>query len=129
MQERRTITRADADSDQQKTRVRTDPRDTIAFVAELASRYELKTIQPLLHVCQSAAVTAYLNIAVLDRFKAGKSSFLNHFAGRDLLPVGVVPVTAVITALQWGPEDQAEVHFLKRPCQPHPDRTDRGIHR
>lgn len=24
----------------------------------------------------------------------------------------VVPVTAVITALQWGPEDQAEVHFL-----------------
>lgn len=81
-------------------------------------RYELTAIQPLLRVCQSAAATTDLNIAVLGRFKAGKSSFLNHFLGRDLLPVGVVPVTSVITELQWGPCEQAEVQFLDDHIEP-----------
>jgi hypothetical protein len=112
MQERHTISETTADSDQHTSRFRPDPRDTLAFVAELASRYELTAIQPLLQVCQLAALKTDLNIAVLGRFKAGKSRFLNHFVGRDLLPVGVVPVTSVITELQWGPQDTAEVHFL-----------------
>ena len=52
-----------------------------------------------------------LNIAVLGRFKAGKSSFLNHLIGRPLLPVGVIPVTSVVTEIQWGPEERAEILF------------------
>ena len=118
MQERQTTTRAAAGHDKLKTSADPDPPDAIPFVAELASRYQINAIQPLLRVCRSAATRTELNIAVLGRFKAGKSSFLNHFVGRDLLPVGVVPVTSVVTELQWGPQDQAEVHFLN-------DRTER----
>ncbi len=51
-------------------------------------------------------------MAVLGKFKAGKSSFLNSLAGKDALPVGVVPVTAVITELFWAPEEKARVKFL-----------------
>ena len=49
---------------------------------------------------------------MVGRFKAGKSSFLNHFLGRQLLPVGVVPVTTVVTTIGFGPEEKAIVHFL-----------------
>lgn len=88
------------------------PSEFISLAAELASRYELTAVQPFLHVCESAAICKDLNVAVLGRFKAGKSSFINHFMGRELLPVGVVPVTSVITELRGGRQDEAQVCFL-----------------
>ena len=54
----------------------------------------------------------YLDIAVLGQFKAGKSSFLNGFINKPLLPVGNVPVTSVITRMRFGPEEKAAVTFL-----------------
>ena len=51
-----------------------------------------------------------ISVAVLGRFKAGKSSFLNHFIGRNILPVGVVPVTAVVTEIRYGVREEARVH-------------------
>jgi len=53
-----------------------------------------------------------INIAVFGQFKAGKSSFLNHITGTNLLPVGVTPVTNVITILEYGEREQVTVHFL-----------------
>ena len=53
-----------------------------------------------------------IDVAVFGRFKAGKSSFLNHLTGRDVLPIGVVPLTAVITRLRFGPAERATVKFL-----------------
>ena len=94
--------------------------DVIALAEELAARYEVTALEPLLGACRSAAATKDLSIAVLGRFKAGKSSFLNHFVGRDLLPVGVVPVTSVITELLWAPEERAEVRFLDGTARPVP---------
>lgn len=49
---------------------------------------------------------------MIGRFKAGKSSFLNHFTNRPILPVGVVPVTAVVTEIRFGAMEKATVHFL-----------------
>lgn len=86
--------------------------DAVTLVSEIVSRYGIPALEPLLHVCRSAAACKDLSIALLGRFKAGKSSFLNHFFGRDLLPVGVIPVTSVITELRWGPHEGAEVLFL-----------------
>jgi len=51
-------------------------------------------------------------VAVFGRFKAGKSSFLNHLAGRAALPIGVLPLTAIITRLRHGPVERAAVRFL-----------------
>lgn len=53
-----------------------------------------------------------IDVAVLGRFKAGKSSFLNHLAGKEVLPVGVLPLTAVITRLRFGPVQRTNVRFL-----------------
>lgn len=86
--------------------------DVVQVVSDIASRYEISALQPLLEVCRSAAARQNLSIAVLGRFKAGKSSFLNHLVGRDVLPVGVTPVTSIVTEMFWGPAERAEVRFL-----------------
>ena len=48
-------------------------------------------------------------------FQSRESSFLNHFVGRELLPVGVIPVTSVVTEMAWAPEERAAIHFLRWP--------------
>jgi GTP-binding protein EngB required for normal cell division len=84
----------------------------IDFVSNLAQRYELSSLAPLLASCRSATSQHDVSVAVIGRFKAGKSSFLNHFTGRPILPVGVVPVTAVVTEIRFGPVEKAVVYYL-----------------
>ncbi|MBZ5594605.1 MAG: dynamin family protein [Acidobacteriia bacterium] len=50
-------------------------------------------------------------MAILGRFKAGKSSVLNHLLARRILPVGAIPVTTVGTEIEYGPDERAEVVF------------------
>jgi len=84
----------------------------IEFASELAERYELAALAPLLASCRTAVSRDEVSVAVVGRFKAGKSSFLNHFTNRSILPVGVVPVTAVVTEIGFGASEKAVVHFL-----------------
>ena len=81
------------------------------LVSDLAERYQLASIRPLLEVCKASGERTDLSIAVIGRFKAGKSSFLNHLIGQDILPVGVIPVTSVVTDVGLGAEDRAIVRF------------------
>ena len=53
-----------------------------------------------------------VDVAVLGQFKAGKSSFLNSLIGRDVLPVNVLPATAVITRIGHGPAERTLVRYL-----------------
>jgi GTP-binding protein EngB required for normal cell division len=80
--------------------------------AELCDRYRIADLRYFVESCRAFARAGTLNIAIFGRFKAGKSSFLNHLLGAPLLPVGVIPVTSVITKIEFGPEERAEVRFL-----------------
>ncbi|MBP7529668.1 MAG: dynamin family protein [Syntrophorhabdaceae bacterium] len=51
-------------------------------------------------------------MAIIGRFKAGKSSFLNSIIGKPVLPAGVIPVTTVITRLAYARSEEATVTFL-----------------
>ena len=87
-------------------------REALNTVRALCGRYQIGALEEFLESCQSFAQEKILNIAVLGRFKAGKSSFLNHLLGKALLPVGVIPVTTAVTEIQYGPEERALVRFL-----------------
>ncbi len=50
-------------------------------------------------------------VACLGQFKRGKSSLLNALVGASLLPVGVVPVTSVVTVVRFGERNAARVRF------------------
>jgi GTP-binding protein EngB required for normal cell division len=85
--------------------------DVLRTVADLCDRHGISTLEDFVESTRAFAQEKTLNIAVLGRFKAGKSSFLNQLLGRPLLPVGVIPVTSVVTEIQWGPADRAEILF------------------
>jgi GTP-binding protein EngB required for normal cell division len=53
-----------------------------------------------------------LQVAVLGQFKRGKSSFLNAILGDDMLPTGVVPLTAVATFIRWAAAPSIHVAYL-----------------
>lgn len=48
------------------------------------------------------------HLAVLGQFKRGKSTLLNALVGEDILPVGVVPLTAAPTFIEYGPRPGVE---------------------
>jgi len=50
-------------------------------------------------------------VACVGQFKRGKSTLINALAGKSLLPVGVAPVTAVVTVVRHGERPAARVRF------------------
>jgi ribosome biogenesis GTPase A len=52
------------------------------------------------------------HLAVLGQFKRGKSTLLNALTGEPILPVGVVPLTAVPTFIQFG--NSPKIGWLKQ---------------
>jgi ribosome biogenesis GTPase A len=52
-----------------------------------------------------------LHLAVLGQMKRGKSSFINALLGADILPTGVLPVTAVITEIKYGPVPEGTIIY------------------
>src|ERR1035441_8106694 len=85
-------------------------RPALDLAADVEARYEISALSGLLASARASAEQDEISVAVLGRFKAGKSSFLNHFIGRSILPVGVVPVTAVVTEIRYGARVEARVH-------------------
>jgi GTP-binding protein EngB required for normal cell division len=86
--------------------------NVLAKVECICGRHGITSLDEFIRSCRLFAEEKTLNIAVFGRFKAGKSSFLNHLLGRPLLPVGVIPVTSIVTEIQWGPGERAEVEYL-----------------
>lgn len=53
----------------------------------------------------------HFNLSVLGQFKRGKSTLINALLGEDILPTGVLPLTAIITSLHYSENKMAEVIF------------------
>lgn len=50
-------------------------------------------------------------LVVVGQFKRGKSSLINALLGQSVLPVGVVPLTSIVTVLRYGTAPAARVEF------------------
>jgi GTPase Era involved in 16S rRNA processing len=94
-----------------EARVQDKNERAVSFAREIIREYQLTDLQPLLDSIERQLQRQYLNVAVFGRFKAGKSSFLNHLVGKSILPVGVVPVTSVVTEICYAAQESAEVIF------------------
>jgi len=81
-------------------------------VRDIQATFHLDSLLPQLRATlHLAAETRVVNVAVVGRFKAGKSSFLNQLVGEEILPVDVLPATAVITQLYYGPTKKVTVIY------------------
>lgn len=65
--------------------------------------------RPVLDLINSRENTVY--VAVLGQFKAGKSSFINSILGENILPIGSVPVTAIVTRIRFGVQPRLIIQF------------------
>ncbi len=92
--------------------MRATVQEILARISPIAAGLRLEALQPQIGACRNQLQGGGgVDVAVFGRFKAGKSSLLNCLAGAEALPVGVVPVTAVITRLRYGPAARATVSF------------------
>lgn len=60
---------------------------------------------PALDALGTRVANRRLRVLVAGEAKRGKSTLINTLIGKEVLPVGVVPVTAVATTVRWDPED------------------------
>jgi Dynamin family len=63
---------------------------------------------------------ARLRVMVVGEAKRGKSTLVNALLGREVLPSGVTPLTAVTTTVRYGEDERAEVRFLDGHEEKHP---------
>jgi len=85
-------------------------REIVSRVDRIAAEFQIASLGRQISACKALqGEEACVDVVVIGQFKSGKSSFLNSLVGRDVLPVGVIPVTTAITRLQYGEEDKAAV--------------------
>jgi len=82
-------------------------------IQKVSVRYKILSLARQISACKDLlAKNPFIDVAILGQFKAGKSSFLNSIISKPVLPVGVIPVTTVITRLSYGQSEGATVTFL-----------------
>jgi len=85
----------------------------LRLLDQIVMRWQLVEFRPTIDTIVQRLESPQFEIAVFGRVSSGKSSLLNHIAGRNVLPVGVTPVTAVPTRLVRGESLSVVVHFAE----------------
>jgi GTP-binding protein EngB required for normal cell division len=84
----------------------------LTVVSEIVQRFGLTSLYATLRACEGLSGDEPIDLAVLGQFKSGKSSLLNAVLGETVFPVGVLPLTAVVTRASAGPERTVRVTYL-----------------
>ena len=88
-----------------------DPSGTVDRVGAICRRFRIDSLAPQLAACEEMLGDGgVVDVAVLGQFKAGKSSFLNALIGVPVVPVDVLPSTAVVTRIGYGARERVIVH-------------------
>jgi GTP-binding protein EngB required for normal cell division len=87
----------------------------LALLEDLVEAYGLVEFRGALATIVETLERRGLELAVFGRVSTGKSSLLNRLLGRDVLPVGVTPITAVPTRIAFGREPRLRVWFADAP--------------
>src|SRR5512147_2734810 len=86
---------------------------TVDRVGDIRRRFRIDSLSPQLAACEEMLGDGgVVDVAVLGQFKVGKSSFLNALFGGAIVPVDVLPSTAVVTRIGYGPRERVLVHGL-----------------
>jgi len=84
-------------------------------IKDITKEFQIVSLNRQIDICENLSKESpVIDVAILGQFKAGKSSFINSIIGKKVLPVGAIPVTTVITRIQFGPEEMATVTFFDK---------------
>jgi GTP-binding protein EngB required for normal cell division len=91
----------------------TDEHELLRKLEKIITRRGLVEFRGTLKTLLDRIESTGLEVAVFGRVSSGKSSLLNYIVESEVLPVGVTPVTAVVTRIHYGPKPQAVIEFAE----------------
>jgi len=86
-------------------------QNRLDILLEIARAEGIADIESKLKSLKEKLAAGRLHLAVLGQMKRGKSSLINALLKADVLPTGVVPVTAIITEIQYGETPNATIVY------------------
>lgn len=92
----------------------TDPASlprSLDILLKIARAEGVAGIQDKLISLREKLAAGQLHLAVLGQMKRGKSSLINALLKADVLPTGVLPVTAIITEIRYGEIPNATIVY------------------
>ena len=93
---------------------------TLLSIAESGAGDNKRLREKLLYL-EAKLASGQLHLAVLGQMKRGKSSFINALLKAEVLPTGVLPVTAIITEIRYGPAPEAVIVYSTGNLREHVD--------
>jgi GTP-binding protein EngB required for normal cell division len=84
----------------------------LQITSQIITRHGLVEFRGRLEALTSRLEDCCFEIAFFGRVSSGKSSLLNALLGKEILPVGINPITAVPTKLRSGPSSRAIMTFV-----------------
>lgn len=88
-----------------------EPRGPLNDLARIAGELGAVEIARDARSVAGRLASGLFHVAFVGQFKRGKSTLINALIGEAILPVGVVPVTAVITIVRHGAVTRARVRL------------------
>ena len=89
----------------------TSLRGKLDILLEIAQAERIAGIENKLISLKEKLATGRLHLAVLGQMKRGKSSLINALLKADVLPTGVLPVTAIITEIRYDESSSATIVY------------------
>ncbi len=86
-------------------------RTVFSIISDLKGKISTKNLEILEDVEKKLKENRF-NLVVLGQFKRGKTTFINALLGEKVLPSAVLPLTSIVTLIEYGPTEKAEVIFL-----------------
>lgn len=96
---------------QQYDRCKLDLSDTIRLALEDARNTGNSALLDELKAVLVRLASDQFNVAFVGQFSRGKSTVMNALLRKSLLPVGVVPLTSVITVVKYGSRTRVLLRF------------------
>ena len=90
------------------SKVKTELSNVLSRLKDVAVSENTKTRAQLLISKLEADV---FSLVVVGQFKRGKTTFINALLGRDFLPMAIIPLTSVITILNYGKKLRIIIFF------------------
>jgi GTP-binding protein EngB required for normal cell division len=97
--------------------VKRNTRTRLEKFADLAARAAVATLVEESHRLSDRLAEGRFYVACLGQFKRGKSTLINALLGEEILPVGVTPVTNVITVIRYSDRRAARIRVADNAWQ------------
>lgn len=89
----------------------TDLYDSIAALTEIAERLDSKNAKYLVSAAKKTLDRTTFHLTILGEFKRGKSTLINSLLQEELMPVDILPTSAVVMVIEYDQDRSCTVSW------------------